>query len=126
LRAHYNTGRCYKDEVLADAPAAYWRLGEASGTTAKEGIGGRHGTYTNGPTLAQTGAPTGDPDTAVRFDGVDDRVRVPYSSALNPSAFTLEAWAKPTGGQGTWRAVVGSWKQPGDFGYGIWASDANT
>jgi Concanavalin A-like lectin/glucanases superfamily len=27
IRTHYNTGRCYKDGVLADSPLGYWRLG---------------------------------------------------------------------------------------------------
>ena len=81
LRTHYNTGRCYKDAVLADGPAGYWRLGETSGTTAVEGMRGDHGTYTNGPTLNQAGALNGDTDPSVSFDGVDDYVDVPYDPA---------------------------------------------
>jgi Concanavalin A-like lectin/glucanases superfamily len=106
IRTHYNTGRCYKDLVLADTPVAYWRLGEAAGTLAAEGIRGRHGTYTNGPTLAQAGAVNGDANTAVGFNGSSQYVSVPYESALNPASVTLEAWAKPTGGAGTARTVL--------------------
>src|SRR5215210_174830 len=32
IRTHYTTGRCYKDEILADNPVGYWGLGEASGS----------------------------------------------------------------------------------------------
>jgi Concanavalin A-like lectin/glucanases superfamily len=108
VRSHYNTGRCYKDEVLADSPKGYWRLGDASGSTATEKMRADHGTYTNGPTLAATGALTGDSDTAVTFDGTNDYVTVPYDSWLNPSSVTLEGWAKPTGGSGTARTVTAS------------------
>ncbi|MFN0154525.1 MAG: DUF6531 domain-containing protein, partial [Gaiella sp.] len=46
----------YKATVLDDAPAVYWRLGEASGSTAADASGNsRTGTYTGG-TLNQTGA----------------------------------------------------------------------
>ena len=40
------------------------------------------GTYTGGVTLGQPGALVGDPNTAVSFDGVNDYVLVPDSSAL--------------------------------------------
>jgi Concanavalin A-like lectin/glucanases superfamily len=129
IRSHYNTGRCYKDEVLADSPVGFWRLPETTGSTAAEGIRGRHGTYVGGPTLNQTGAPTGDANPAVGFDGVDDRVVVPYDSALTPGQWTIEAWAKPTGGSGTWRAVADAWLWPGTgfvhYGYWLGATTAN-
>jgi hypothetical protein len=106
IRTHYNTGRCYKDAVLADNPAGYWRLGETSGATAADGMRGRHGTYTNAPTLNQTGALNGDANPAVTFDGTTEYVSVPYDSALNPGQVTLEAWARPTGGTGTARTIA--------------------
>jgi Concanavalin A-like lectin/glucanases superfamily len=109
IRTHYNTGRCYKDSVLADAPLGYWRLGEAAGTTAADGIRGRHGTYVGTPTLAATGALNGDSNTAVTFNGTSQYATVPYDSGLNPAQFTVEGWAKPTGGAGTYRTVATSW-----------------
>ncbi|HXF56088.1 MAG TPA: PQQ-dependent sugar dehydrogenase, partial [Actinomycetota bacterium] len=46
----------YRDEVLSDAPLGYWRLGEASGTTASDASGGGHdGTYLGGATLGAPG-----------------------------------------------------------------------
>lgn len=82
----------YSSEVLADSPLTYLRLGEGSGTTATDASGnGRHGTYGGSPTLGQTGALTGDADTAVLFDGVDDRVSVALDlSAVN--TLTIECW----------------------------------
>jgi Concanavalin A-like lectin/glucanases superfamily len=116
IRSHYNTGRCYKDAALSDNPAGYWRLGESSGTTAADGVAGRHGTYVGGPTLGQTGALNLNSNTAVAFNGTSQYVRVPYSSALNPGAFTVEAWAKPNGGS-QYRSVVSSLQ---DVGGGSW------
>ncbi|HET9437495.1 MAG TPA: hypothetical protein VFO64_04785, partial [Gaiellaceae bacterium] len=45
----------YRGEVLADGPAGYWRLGEASGTAAADETGTNEGTYQNGVTLGQAG-----------------------------------------------------------------------
>jgi len=56
----------YDTAITADAPAGYWRLGESSGTTASDASGNaRHGTYVGAVTLGQTGALTGDLNTAI-------------------------------------------------------------
>ena len=45
-------GASYSASVLADSPLSYWRLGEASGTTAADSSGAnRTGSYLNTPTL---------------------------------------------------------------------------
>jgi hypothetical protein len=60
----------YVDEVLADSPLAYWRLGEPSGATAADSSGNGHdGTYEGSPTLGVSGSVAGDADTAATFDG---------------------------------------------------------
>ena len=46
------------------------------------------------------------------FDGVNDHVSIPYSPALNPTVFSVEAWAFPTGGSGTYRGVAASRAYP--------------
>ena len=86
----------YRTTVLADTPRGYWRLGEASGTVAADETATSNGTYTGGVTLAQPGAITGDANTAARFDGVNDTVRIPNAAGLNStSALSLEAFVKP-------------------------------
>jgi hypothetical protein len=81
IRSHYTTGRCYQDAVLADSPVGYWRLGETSGTTAADGMGGRHGTY--------------------------DYVRVLDSASLDITGpITLEAWIRVTAWDHYWQAIV--------------------
>lgn len=56
----------YLSTVLADSPVSYWRLGEASATTATDVQGVNNGSYQNssGISFAQTGA-TVDADTSV-------------------------------------------------------------
>src|SRR5439155_18139558 len=54
--------------VIADAPVAYWRLGETSGSTANDYYNGHNGTYF-AATLGQSGYSALDADTAVTFNG---------------------------------------------------------
>jgi hypothetical protein len=100
----------YDQVVLADSPAAYWRLDEGSGTVAGDASGhGNAGTYQNGPTLGAPGL-IGGGNTAVSFDAVDDRVFVPDSASLSPtSAVSVEGWVNGTGfasSPGGFRTVV--------------------
>ena len=89
-------GSGYASAVLADAPRAYWRLGETSGSTAVSETRTHSGTYQGGVLLGQPGPLLADPDRAVYLDGTDDSVRVQHSDQLAPSAaLSLEVWTKP-------------------------------
>jgi concanavalin A-like lectin/glucanase superfamily protein len=82
--------------VRWDNPVAFWRLGEASGSTAVDNVGGHDGTYNGTLTYGVAGALAGDPDTAIEFDGASGYVGVPFSAALNPQGpFSVEAWVRP-------------------------------
>ena len=60
----------YGKAVVADSPDFYWRLGDASGPTAKDSSGNQlDGSYSGGETFGQPGAVPGTSDTAVLFDG---------------------------------------------------------
>jgi hypothetical protein len=97
----------YADQVLADSPISYWRLGETSGSTASDATGVNPGTYIGGVTLGQPGALTGDPNSAASFDGVNDYTVVPDSSTLDlTSGVTVEAWIKRSK-SGVWQVAVG-------------------
>ena len=101
----------YRDTVLADAPTAYWRLGESppATTAADESVNNYDGTYQNAPTLGAPGLLTGDPDTAVTFDGSNDLVTTSLTNtAAQVANFTLEAWIKKTGAPSVLQAIVGS------------------
>jgi hypothetical protein len=84
----------YPGVVLTDAPRAYWRLGEAAGTTAADESPNRiAGIYVNGVTLGRAGAVSGDANSSIALDGVNDTVRVPNAAVLNSSsAMSLEVW----------------------------------
>lgn len=85
----------YSLAVLALDPVAYWRLGEASGTVAVDEMGANNGTYVNAPTLGAAGLLTGDPNTAVTFDGTTQYATVPDAAALDyGDVFTLAVWAR--------------------------------
>jgi hypothetical protein len=85
----------YQDEVLADSPIGYWRLGEASGTTAYDAAGSADGSYVNSPTLGVSGLVVGG-DTAATFVVASaQKVSLPFSlPAGSTSGATIECWAK--------------------------------
>ncbi len=96
-------GSRYQQAVLASGPTAYYRLGEGTTTAAKAynevGPSATHGTFNNGPLVNQPGALTASEDrnTAIRFDGVDDYIRVPNFLVDTQAAnFSLECWINTT------------------------------
>jgi hypothetical protein len=84
----------YPSLVIADGAIAYWRLGETSGTTAVDVIGGHNGTIIGGVTLNQPG-PLADGNTAMAFDGSTGRIDTIWS-LLFQLPYSAEAWIKPT------------------------------
>ena len=86
----------YRALVMSDAPVAYWRLGESSGTTAVDETGGNDGTYAGGVSFGAAGALFDDPNTAVDLDGSSGRVSVPSVPELDlQSQVSIEAWVNP-------------------------------
>ncbi|MEY2788551.1 MAG: hypothetical protein RLZZ34_1694 [Verrucomicrobiota bacterium] len=95
----------YSQSVLADGPAAYYRLGDstvrgtnnlnsglAAGVVASQNLGRVH---------TMPGAIAGDSGRAAFFD-FTSRTEIPWNAALNPKndkPFTLEAWFYPTSDQ---------------------------
>lgn len=90
----------YADLVRADAPIGWWRLGEASGTTAKDEIGGRDATYVNSPTLGVTGPLYDESNTAVTFVAASTTyATVPVDTIWNiatTSQLSVELWFRFT------------------------------
>lgn len=73
---------------------AYYRLGEASGATARDSRGARNGTIQGNVTLGVPGLLAGDADTAARFDGATGFVSVSNGSALLAGGpMTIELFA---------------------------------
>jgi hypothetical protein len=92
-----DAGVTYAQTVLADSPLAYWRLDEATGTTAHDASGnGNDATYVGGVTLGAPGALVGDPDKAITLDGTTGYVDAGNRFAFAQNApFTLECWGNP-------------------------------
>lgn len=87
----------YRSTILADSPVAYWRLGEASGTTASDEIGSSDGSYGGDTTYGVTGALTGDSNTSVSFAGSTTQYDAITVSSLTTASYssgiTIEFWA---------------------------------
>lgn len=101
--------KSYKDTVLSDSPVSYWRLGESEGDVALDQTGLYPGNYLNSVGLGVPGAIAADTDTAAHFGDVPStKVDVPFTSDLNTATFTIECWARVTGGSGNYRSPVTS------------------
>jgi hypothetical protein len=85
----------YSSTILGDSPAAYWRLGESSGTTCHDEVASSDGTYDPGTGLGGTGAIANDANTAI-----GGNCTVPWNSGIEfegGQALTIEAWAVDNG-----------------------------
>ncbi len=73
------------DRIAARSPVAYYKLDEASGTTAADSSGnGNDGAYSGGVTLDQPPLAWSEAvSQAVALDGTDGQVRVPVATALS-------------------------------------------
>ncbi len=118
-------GESYPATIMADSPVAFWRLGEATGNVALDYVGGFNGTYLDGITLGRPGALKDDPSTAVGFNGVDGKVEVPYAVAFNSTRYTVECWAKLTGGAGLHRSPLTSRGDSPQRGFIFYATPSN-
>ena len=94
---------------ITEGLIAYWPLDEGSGETAQDASGNGHdGEVRNGAEWAE-----GVLGGALRFDGVDDYVLIPYDPALDvEKGLTIALWAylesEPDVGEGNdWRLLVG-------------------
>ena len=116
----------YHEQVLAASPAAYWRLGETSGTSAADERGANPGTYNN-VLLGEPSALSSDSNPSASFSGTQSYVRVPASPSLDmTSAVTIELWAKRRT-IGGYQVLVG---KPGNGqskfeNYALWQTPSN-
>ncbi|HVB44807.1 MAG TPA: LamG-like jellyroll fold domain-containing protein [Streptosporangiaceae bacterium] len=104
----YATGSHFPTAVLDAGPAAYWRLDEASGTTAGDSVLPNedlyNGTYSN-VTLGQPGPLPGSGATAASFNGTSSYMQLPSSLAANASYLTgsyltISLWFKTSSDNG--------------------------
>ncbi|MEV0628661.1 polymorphic toxin-type HINT domain-containing protein [Nonomuraea wenchangensis] len=109
LYAH-NPGSLYRSTLLDSDPIGYWRLGETSGSAAKDlgWLGDGH--YNSGYTFGQPGALAGTTDTAIGISASQTgAVNLPAGIIPGVGAWgSVEAWFKTTG-TGTVITVDGTW-----------------
>ena len=73
----------YRSLLLSHNPIAYWRLGEASGSTATdESVNGHDASYVGGVQLNQPGALDYDHDPSIQLDGNSGWIELPTSFGL--------------------------------------------
>lgn len=126
----------YAAAVLADAPLAYWRLGEASGTVVHDSAGSFTGTYANSPTLGQPGIPGAGGNTAVKMAGLVQSATFGDVLPLTGTKLTIEFWAKFVAamvnfapyvarGDNTWR-IARDGLSNSNFQFGVGATSTPT
>ncbi len=91
----------YTDAVTADAPVAWWRFEEASGTSAPSSAGSFVGSY-SGVALGQASVHP-NLGTAGGFDGSTSTVDIPALGSFG--SLTLEAWVRPAALPDGWSAL---------------------
>jgi hypothetical protein len=87
----------YAQAVLGTSGVShYWRLGEQSGSTLVDAVGGASATTSGGVgavALGQPGALSGESDTAASFDGISGTAQAPVNLS-GTSKLTIEFWLK--------------------------------
>jgi hypothetical protein len=105
----------------------WWPMNEGSGQTVRDWSG----RGSNGFLGSTIGPDANDPSwikgvffgSALRFDGIDDFVSIPDTSALAPAKLTVAAWVRGTGIQDQFRYVISKGSRACDnSSYGIYTS----
>lgn len=114
----------YVAEVESDSPVSFWQMQETSGTTADDSqVAAHDGTYTNGPTLNQSGPAAN--VVAVDFDGSNDYVDIADHADFTPAGdFSVEAWVKNDAASPSAQFIVGKLTTGGDKEWSL-SYDAN-
>lgn len=112
------TSTGYSTAVLATSGLqSYWKLAEATGSTATDQKAAANGTYSGSVTLAQPGLIQLDPDTAAVFAGGKVAAGVVYGFP-GTAAFSIEAWIKGTAADANARRIV-SVENSGNVGWAL-------
>lgn len=94
----------YRESIVTEPAAAYWRLDESTGTVAAEETSALDGAYVGSPTLGVAGPFNNGSNAAVDFSGLDDHVLAFDAAAFRlTDSFAIELWVRSNalGQQGT-------------------------
>ncbi|MCS0637856.1 LamG domain-containing protein [Streptomyces sp. LP05-1] len=95
----YTTGNHYRTTVLDADPFAYWRLGETSGTQARDSVENNQGRYNGtyrGVTLGSSSVLAGSTQKTATFNGTTSYVEMPSAPGATPSYMTVSLWFRTT------------------------------
>lgn len=112
----------YSASVLNSGPRQYWRMGEASGSTASDLSGNSlHATFQGNRTQNTSGVVSGSPNGAVTLAGSNGSV-ASNSTTSNPTNFSEELWFKTASTRGGRLIGFGSSKSStsGSFDRNVW------
>lgn len=112
-------GATYYDEVMADSPAIYWRLGESSGDATDHSGNGRSGTAVGG-SRGVSGLLTGDSDLAFGFPGYVYRGNEPWMNSLSGWSIELIGTVTNPGSANTSGGIAAGWLNGGTARYGFY------
>ena len=88
-------GPSYSEGVQATPGLVnFWRLGESSGSTFADSVGGATATIAGAPALGIDSAVPGDSDKSASFDGSDDAASAAATGLAGKTAATVEFWMK--------------------------------
>jgi hypothetical protein len=130
-------GTEYVSSVTGQSPAGYWRLADSATTnvltSANLGSAGPAANATaNGSVVGGGAGPVPPTEAGMPADNKSTKLsggyyEVPFHPDLNPSIFTVECWARPTGGAGTFRSPISGRNDQNSttYGYIFYASNAN-
>ena len=82
----------YNTDLSVLNPLSYWRFGESSGGASTDDGGSGNSAAFNGVTLGQSGAISGDTNTAISFDGVNDYVEIAHDPSYLINEGTVQLW----------------------------------
>ena len=88
--------RSYAATVQADGAINHWSLGERSGATGYDRVGGNDLTVNGGVALGAAGAVAKDTDTAVTTNGGTSGFLASKTRVPGPQTFSVEAWINTT------------------------------
>lgn len=110
--------------VMTKRLVSRWELEDNSFTDSVSGFNGTSPGYPDYPQIFD-GVTTG--TYSAYFSGTTgDSIFVPFKRKLNLNSFTVCAWAKVTGGSGTYRAVLSTRRDNPSRGYYFYAQSTNT
>jgi hypothetical protein len=119
----------YAATVLADAPLAYWRLGESTGTVANDETGHGYAALVGvGATWGAAGAIAGDSNGAIHLSQDGLNAGIAFDFAGN-APYTLEEWFSAEVVDGTYRHLFSKNDEGADGGreeYGVFVQATET